>query len=276
MKYNEEEIVSLYKKGLNQTEIATKLGTYNTTIRRILIRNGIQVKGNDKIQRLCKHNPFKRNDEFSDYFLGLLLTDGTISKTKASTRNFNIVLSLNEQDGYMVENFRNWASPKSKITKIYQKINGSYMYSVSFSNAETVEWLNRAGQFTNKSLNCKVYKPMNFNILRGILDGDGGFHENCGHLDFFICGASYDFIQQIARFLIKNGFSPHIRQSDRRSGSPFYYVELYKIEEVIRLGHLLYDNAHIYLNRKYEKWLAFYESRKANGVNSGKKMAIQP
>ena len=28
--------------------------------------------------------------------------------------------------------------------------------------------------------------------------------------------------------------------------------------------------------KEYEKWLAFYESKRANGVNSGKEMAIQP
>lgn len=276
MKYNEEEIIAMYKSGMNQTEIAKQLGTYNTTIRRILLRNGVQVKGNDKIQRLCKHNPFKRNDEKSDYFLGLLLTDGTLSKTKTSNRNLNIVLALNEEDGYIVESFRDWASPDSKISKIYQKINGSYMHSVSFSNSEAIDWLNRAGQFKNKSFNCKVYKPLNFNILRGIFDGDGGFHHNCGHLDFFICGASLSFIRQIMYFLQKQGFTPHLRESKRSTGKPFYYVEIYKIDEVIRLGHLLYDNAHIYMKRKYEKWLAFYESRKANGVNSGKEMAIQP
>ncbi len=44
----------------------------------------------------------------------------------------------------------------------------------------------------------------------------------------------------------------------------------------MRIGNELYKNAHIFCKRKYERWLAFYENRKANGVNSGKKMAIQP
>lgn len=276
MKYNEEEIITLYKQGLTQIEIANRLGTYNTTIRRILLRHKITIRGNDKMQRLCKHNPFKKHDEKSDYFLGLLLTDGTITKTKNSTRNYNIVLSLNEQEKYMIEQFRNWASPNSKITKIYQKINGSYMCSVSFSNEEAVNWLNRVGQFKNKSYNCKVYKPLTMALLRGIFDGDGGWHMNGNSLDFFICGASLDFMKQIKYFLEKLNFSPHLRYTYSRSGKPFYYVELYKSEEVIKLGKMMYDNAHIYLKRKYDKWLAFYESKKANGVNSGKEMAIQP
>jgi hypothetical protein len=45
---------------------------------------------------------------------------------------------------------------------------------------------------------------------------------------------------------------------------------------MIKLGKLMYNNAHISLKRKYEKWLAFYENKRANGINSGKEMAIQP
>jgi len=45
--------------------------------------------------------------------------------------------------------------------------------------------------------------------------------------------------------------------------------------DVIRIGEQLYKNAHIFCKRKYERWLAFYENRRANGVNSGEEMAIQ-
>ena len=60
---------------------------------------------------MCKHNPFKRNDEYSEYFLGLLLTDGCITYKDKDHNNLHINLSLSEIDSYMVENFRNWASP---------------------------------------------------------------------------------------------------------------------------------------------------------------------
>lgn len=276
-KYTKEqvaEIISLYKKGMSQKDIAKQFGTYNTSIRRILLKNGITIRSNSNIQRLCKHNPFKRSDELSDYFLGLLLTDGCISKNKTKNSK-EIRLALTESDGYIVEKFRNWASPKSKLQKIHQKLNDSYMTAVSFTNEETEEWLQRQGNFNNKSYECKIYKPLNFNILRGIFDGDGGFHANSGHLDFFICSKSLEFAKQIHRFLLKNNFTSHLRINARTSGD-FYYVEIYKIQDVLLLGEKLYNNASIFLKRKYDKWLAFYESRRANGVNSGNEMAIQP
>ena len=210
-KEKEENILKMYKEGKSQKEIANFYETYNTSIRRILLRNNIIPRGNNKVQRLCKHNPFRKNDEYSEYFLGLLLTDGCISSN--ITKNSNTIsLSLNEVDGYIVESFRDWISPNSKVSNILQKINSSYMKSVSVTNQEVEEWLIRKGNFNNKSYECKIYTPITWNILRGIFDGDGGFHFNSTHLDFFICGKSLVFIQQIKYFLDKYGFTSYIKE----------------------------------------------------------------
>lgn len=47
------------------------------------------------------------------------------------------------------------------------------MYHVSISNNEAVEWLERKANFIRKSYSAKLYIPLNWNILRGIIDGDG-------------------------------------------------------------------------------------------------------
>lgn len=273
---NEQLILQLYSEGKTQQEIAKLLGTYNTSIRRVLIKHNVKIRSNSEIQRLCKTNPFKDSDEYSEYFLGLLLTDGCITKCKNSTRNYSIVLSLSEKDKYLIEYYRNWISPNTKISKIYQRINGSYMYSVSVSNPEVEKWLRERGEFTDKSHNCQIYCPITWHILRGIFDGDGGFHLNSKHLDFFVCGASKIFMEQICSFLENNGFDPHLRTT-KRNNKEFYYVEIYKISEVIRLGKLMYNNASIYLTRKYDKWLSFYESKSnKQTLNSGKDALSNP
>lgn len=271
-KQKELSILEDYKTGKTTVEIAQKWNTYNTSIRRVLLRYSIIPRTTQRVNRLCKHNPFKKSDEMSDYFLGLLLTDGCIMAKSKSSSNYVINLSLSEIDGYMVEAFRDWASPKTKVSKTLQKINGSYMYSVNIMNEEAVEWLRRKGNFYRKSYECKIYIPLNWNILRGIFDGDGGFRRtNESGIGFFICGKSEVFIRQIEKFLIKEGFSPKVTLQHS-----LYYVSIYRLKEVENIGLKLYKNAHIFLNRKYDKWLAFYESRRANGVNSGKEMAIQP
>lgn len=266
----ERDIIQKYKSGKNTIEIAKIYNTYNTSIRRVLLRNGIFPRNSQKVNRLCKHNPFKRNDEYSEYFLGLLLTDGCISNKTKSTYVVN--LSLSEIDGYMVEKFRDWASPRAKVSKILQRINNSYMYSVNIANNDMIDWLRLRGNFYRKSYECKIYTPITWNILRGIFDGDGGFRmQNKIGLSFFICGKSEVFIRQIAYFLINNNFHPIIKNQ-----SGLLYVSVFRQNEILKLGEYLYKNAHIFLHRKYDRWLAFYESKRANGVNSGKEMAIQP
>lgn len=276
----EQEIIRLYKSGKTQKEIATIFNTFNTSIRRVLLRNNIIPRSGSKVSRLCKHNPFKKHDEYSEYFLGLLLTDGCISKDKNANREYSINLSLTETDGYIVEKFRNWASPKAKVGKSLQKLNNSYMYSVSITNREAVEWLRRKGNFYNKSFECKIYCPITWHILRGIFDGDGGFHlTNKEGLNFFICGLSKVFIYQIYNFLIKHDIKAKVRFSgpDKWHKNGLYYVEVHNYADVIKIGKYMYSNAHIFINRKYERWLTFYENKRDKyDLNSGKEKAIQP
>lgn len=268
-KETELEIVSLYNRGYTQKEIADKLGTFNTSIRRVLLRYNIFLKGNDKQQRLCKHNPFKNNDEYSEYYLGLLLTDGNIDYKSKRNR---IRLSLNEIDGYLIEEFLNWSAPEAKVTKTLQKINNSYMWSAAITNREALEWLERKANFRNKSFDAKLYIPITYHLLRGIIDGDGGFYpQNRNAIKISICGKSLTFLKQIQFFLNKEGYHSSLFEHNN-----LYYIQIVRVEDVLKLGTNLYENAHIFCKRKYEKWLAFYESRRTNTLNSGKKMAIQP
>ena len=274
-KEKESLIVKMYKDGYSQKDIAEYFGTFNTSIRRVLVRNNITIRSNSRVQRLCKHNPFKRNDEMSDYFLGLLLTDGTISTNVTKSSN-SICLALHERDGYIVEQFRDWVSPDLKLQRVHQKLNNSYMNAVTFVSRDTEEWLKRKGNFNNKSYECKIYTPINWNILRGIFDGDGGFHPNSNHLDFFICGKSLVFMNQIKRFLEEQGFTTYIRERRNGNNVSLYYVEIYRIKDVLLLGELMYKDAHIFIRRKYDKWLSFYESRSCKDtLNSGDMMASQ-
>ena len=82
------------------------------------------------------------------------------------------------------------------------------MASVNITNEEAIEWLYRKGNFYNKSYNCKIYTPITRNIFRGIFGGDEGVHKiGKTDIDFFICGASKTFIEQIYRFLLKHNIN---------------------------------------------------------------------
>lgn len=75
-----------------QKEIAEIFCTYNTTIRRILQRNNIEIRGNSEIQSFIKLEDIKDKEGTNsfDYFIGLLASDGCVT-------NNNIVLDFADQ-----------------------------------------------------------------------------------------------------------------------------------------------------------------------------------
>lgn len=154
------------------------------------------------------------------------------------------------------------------------------MASLSISNEETVEWLTRKGNFKNKSFAAKIYCPITWQILRGIFDGDGGWHHtNKDGLNFFVCGLSQVFMNQINNFLLKQGIKSKIRfaEPDKWHKNGLYYVEVHNYADVIKIGLNMYSNAHIFLKRKYENWLTFYESKREKyTLNSGKELHSNP
>lgn len=279
----EQEILKLYKSGMSQKDLGIKYNTSNTAIRRVLLRYNVVPRGDGKVNRYCKHNPFKsfkKHDEYSEYFLGLLLTDGCIPKKGKVARVQGINLSLTEADSYIIEAFRDWASPKQKVSYVLQKKYGTYMASISITNEEAVEWLNRKGNFKNKSFSAKIYCPVTWQILRGIFDGDGGWHHtNKDGLNFFVCGLSEAFMNQVNNFLLNQGIRSKIRfaEPDKWHKNGLYYVEVHNYADVMKIGLNMYSNAHIFLKRKYEKWLTFYESKRDKyTLNSGKESHSNP
>lgn len=258
-KEKEKNIIDLYKQGHNQKDIANLYNTYNTSIRRVLLRNGIKIRSNSEIQSFVPINPFKE-DAISDYYLGLLVTDGCISNGKLS-------ISLKKEDKYLLEHFANFLGPKVKVNKYFHKTHSKYQYYVMTRDKKVINHLKTLANFYNKSFSLELYKEINWNIIRGAFDGDGGitYLNNNKSLRWYICGNSKKFLKQIEKFLKKEGFNPTITQQG------IWYVNLYKKEEIKKLFELLYKDADIFLKRKYEKLATFVEkSMEKNTLNSGK------
>lgn len=258
-KEKEESIISDYKAGLNTVEIAKKWNTYNTSIRRVLLRYGIIPRSTKEVQRTVKENPFKLGDEKSEYFLGLLLTDGNIYHRK-EYNSASISLSLKDKE--MVEQFKDFVCPKTKVIKVYQKKYGTYIFTSTVRQDEIAAWLEQQGNFHNKSYKCDIYVPLTPHILRGIFDGDGYWHttNNGNTLQWGVCGKSLIFLNKIQIYLSENGISSKLYKRRRDTNKYLYYLEVTKTVEVVKVANLMYKEAHISLIRKYERWHLFEET----------------
>ena len=247
-KVKENYIIKLYNNGKTQKEIAKIFNTYNTSIRRVLLRNNIKIRSNSEIQSFINKNPFNNNCK-SDYFLGLLIADGCISNGK-------LTLSLHEKDKYILYEFAKFLSKKIKVNKYFHKQHNKYQYYVNTRDKKVVNYLKNKANFDNKSKDAKIYTEINWNIFRGIFDGDGGILNlnNNKRLRFFICGASLTLIKQLKIFLEKNRFNPTITKNKNN----VYYLNLYRNKELLELYKYLYKDTNcVFIKRKHDK-LATY------------------
>jgi hypothetical protein len=151
-KEKEESIINDYLRGYNTVEIANKWNTYNTSIRRVLLRNNIKIRNNAEVHSNIQECPFRDNDEYSEYFLGLLLTDGCITRR---TKN-SATISLSLIDKELMEAFQNFICPTNKLGKVLQKKYNTYMYQSSTRSKLIADWLDSKGNFYNKSYECDI------------------------------------------------------------------------------------------------------------------------
>ena len=235
-------IIKEYIKGKSQKDLAIEFNTYNTSIRRILIKNGISIRGNNVIQSYVKHNYFKNlKDPNTQYWLGWLATDGCLT-------NGNIVLEVKEEDSYILEYFKDFLGNSVNINKQLNKKFNCYLYRISFKNKEIYEFLKVLGITERKSLTLQLNIPITFSMLRGILDGDGSVKSKNRDVSIYSC--SKLFINQIYDFLKTEGFSPKLNVDIKKRKNPFYRINLHKREELIRLYNLMYQDHCICLKRK--------------------------
>lgn len=257
-KEKEQSIINDYLAGQDTVSIGKKWNTYNTSIRRVLLRNGITPRTVKEVLGV-KENPFHNNDEKSEYFLGLLLTDGCIYHRK-DTNSVSISLALKDKE--MVEQFRDFVCPKNKVSKILQKKYNTFMYSAQVRSDKIAAWLEERGNFHNKSYECDIYIPITPHILRGIFDGDGYWHHtNEGNtLVWGVCGKSLIFLQKIQRYLSDNGIKSFLNKRRKPNNNFLYYLEISKTIDILKVAHLMYSEAHIYLSRKYVTGHLFVET----------------
>ena len=97
----EAKIIDLYNNGLNPKQIGLMFGTYNTSIRRVLLRKGIIPQSHSERRRLVKANPFiDLTCKETQYWLGYLAADGCV-RSASSTINISTNLDPEHLNTYL-------------------------------------------------------------------------------------------------------------------------------------------------------------------------------
>lgn len=243
------DILKDYTNGMSVTEIAIKYKKYNTTIRRILKRNGRDTKTISETHSLVSSDLFINSTKESDYWLGFLAADGYVAKDR-----YRITLALQEQDRSHLEKYVKFLGGKPSINSYMHKEFKRLIYRVNFSSQQVHTTLGRLGVGPNKSKSLELTQ-MNWDIFRGLFDGDGCFVIP---KHFSICSMSIKLIVQLAIFLKDQKIKFTV------TGGDIYNINIHKALEIKKVIENMYKEADIYLTRKYDKchaWLKDQEKQ---------------
>ena len=261
-------IIKEYISGKPSTIIANDLNISDSTVGRILKRNKINIRPSEINKRKYEINSnyFELIDsEEKAYFLGLLYADGNISSSRNAMK-----IMLHPKDIDILEKFSTIIYGFIKIDKSGMNKDGQEYVSVSVYSKKFCSDLVKLGCTPVKTFTIifpRDLLPENllWHFIRGFFDGDGCIsiaNINRPVIDFT---SNVIFIEGLKLFLEENGIkcpkSIGINNKNNLTGC----IQLHNFENITNLYNLLYKDATIYMNRKYDifqKFLQIIESKK--------------
>lgn len=258
------QIRNMYLNGMSSTKIAVKLKIYHKTINKILDDFGIKRKYNGKRKYMINDSYFDNIDtQNKAYILGLLYADGYNSLDKSTIR-----LQLQESDYDILEKIRkelNSQKPLKYIICDNKVANNGYtsknMYQLEFYSSHMCRVLDDLGMHQNKSLILKFPNWLNSDLyshfLRGYFDGDGSYchryTQKYGNRDLVTFTSTYDFCVSAQEIINKYSYAKGggIYDASCHNGTTKVLAFSGK-NQVKSLLDWLYQNAELYLNRKFD------------------------
>lgn len=246
----EKEIVKEYINGSSMAALGKKYKCDPTTIKNLLrtykveSRNLSQARRN-YLKSTINEDSFKEiNTPESAYWLGVMYSDGFISKANKYTNYFGI--SVKSSDKIWLESFKDFLQYNGEI-KTYKTGKSSYKPQTEYvrlliGNNNIVNNLEYWGVTEHKTQKINSLPNINFldDFIRGYIDGDGSLAKRLPNIT--ICG-NKDFLLDIAKYFDLN----YSLYEDKT-----IYDLKYNKSESEYLEKRLYKNATCFLPRKRE------------------------
>lgn len=264
---NEIELQQMYESGLSCQKIADKLNVSESTISKRLKLLGVLKRTNKEYRKTKSFNEnfFEYIDtESKAYWLGFFFADGTVYKHGNQS-----CISLKVCDKEVCDKFIT-AINGNFSTKAYNN-RGSKIYHVDLTSDQMFLDLNKHGCVQNKSLVLQfptISNSLISHFIRGYFDGDGSVfiinkknynktNSIYTSLGISIC-STFEFLTKMNSYLpIRYSINKEMRRKTntwvlRTSGSNKAKIFL----------DYIYQNATIYLSRKYNKYIEYNNNKK--------------
>jgi SAM-dependent methyltransferase len=259
-----DKFVAQYQQGISSEVIAANFGIDGGTVRRALRKRGIIIRPAQQNKRKynININYFEKIDtEEKAYFLGILYADGSL------TSGSGIKITLKDHDIDILEKLSNIIYGFRKL-KEYQKTikdeNGNIeirkYFTLNFYSKKMNNDLCKLGCTPRKSFTItfpeKLIDPSLIrHFIRGYFDGDGCIcitDPARPRVDFTSNG---EFIVGLVEFLEKTLKFKCNKIGQRHKDTKTRNIQILGYEKVKILLDYLYNDATIYMNRKYNKYL---------------------
>lgn len=250
---------TVLKKGVNS--IGRELGISGLTVQRHLKKMGVVIRNlQDAIQESRAYevndNYFKRQSHNMAYILGLLASDGCVSK---DTNHFYI--DLQESDEEILYKIKEELSFNGPIQH-YTNNKGCKFSRLRVCSKIIKEDLAHYGITPKKTYTLMpptfLEEQYYISYIRGYFDGDGCIYINQEKYNYnwYICGARKEVLEWMQKILLNNyGIITSIQVSNTKlaNGDSFYYLQVYKKETIAQIFKILYVQGSLFLERKHQK-----------------------
>jgi hypothetical protein len=252
-KININELCKDYKNGVLVKDIQDKYNICNQSIDKLVRLGGGVVlnPGERRKYELNEHYFDNIDTEIKAYYLGLFYADGTNSENRGY-----IGITLKEEDKYIIENLFNELGYDRPLTKIYNEGTQRFYYSGSISSKYLSNKFVEYGCMSDKSFKISFPMWLNENLwhhfIRGYFDGDGclSIYKKQPLKSAISFTSNYNFLIEIQKILIRNC---KINKTKLSKNANVYSLTVSGRFQLSRVLKYIYQDANIYLQRKYDK-----------------------
>ena len=266
----EEQEKDIEKRYYSTTsiELAKEYGVSSSKISQIWMRADLRGKVNRTYY--LNENYFENidNDEKA-YWIGFIASDGCIYQSNDNRQDMLSII-LSSKDKKHLEKLKK-ALETNKPLSTRKKDNFEYV-SLQISSNKISKDLQKIGITPRKTYNVQWPKiPERFlpAYVRGYFDGDGHISHKIEKNKLHNAGISlvgfFENMRNFQEYLLSKGIKTTLSLDKRKGRAPgFSSLILTNKKEKQKFLHLIYDNASVYLDRKYELAQKFIDLCKEN------------
>lgn len=255
----QEQIIEAYKNNMSLREIERQFGATRVTVSKFLSERNIKTTvGNHYRKYFHDFNFFETIDtEEKAYWLGFMYADGYIVNNEEKYGEDAFGLTLAEDSLDSIEKFKTSLKATNPIRYDDSKHIGQKQVKLVCCSQKTVNDLIDKGVLKQKSLvlkpPTKVPLELIHHFIRGFFDGDGSLtkyeHKNSTYISF---GINFTTTYSMAQWLQNIFQMGNVFPEKRRQATWYYSVG--GNQQVLKICHYMYDDATIWMDRKYNRY----------------------